>query len=65
MLLAVAGIGQCRQMQDDIRLHGFRKTANGGFIGSSQRSAREGEKLCTALPLVQYAGANKTTRPGN
>ena len=52
-------------MQDDIRLHGFHKTANGGFIGSGQRPAREGKKLCTALPLVQYAGANKTTRPGN
>ena len=65
MLLAVAGIGQCCQMQDDIRLHSFRKMANSGFIGSGQRSAREGEKLCTALPLVQYAGTNKTTRPGN
>ena len=52
-------------MQDDIRLHGFHKTANGGFIGNGQRSAWEGNKLCTALPLVQYAGANKTTRPGN
>ena len=65
MLLTVAGIGQCRQMQDDIRLHGFRKTAYSGFIGSGQRSAREGNKLCTALPLVQYPGTHKTTRPGN
>ena len=65
MLLAVAGIGQCRQMQDDIRLHGFRKTANGGFIGSSQRSAREGNKLCTALPLVQYPGTHKAGGAGN
>ena len=65
MLLAVAGIGQCRQMQDDVRLHGFRKTANGSFVGSGQKSAREGEKLCTALPLMQYSGTHKAGGAGN
>ena len=50
---------------DLLFVHGFRKTANGGFIGSSQRSAREGEKLCTALPLVQYPGTHKAGGAGN